>query len=246
MSKIIFITGASSGLGACLARELAKRGHPLGLFARRADLLEQQAEELRQHYGVRVETARLDVCEQESVAAIINDVKTRLGGLDIMVANAGVIGARKSGDGKLGTDRRVIETNLLGAIATLDAAVAIFQEQGHGQLVGISSLSAYCGIPGSAAYSASKAALSNYLEAQRLELGPRGIKVTIVHPGFIRTEIAPGMDKYPFVAEPEKVAKEISDAIARETKNAIVPRWPWAVLLPTLRFVPDGILRKIF
>lgn len=246
MSKTAFITGASSGIGACLAHELAARGYQLGLFARRTELLETLAAELRQKHGVQVEVAALDVCAQARVPGIIHDMSERFGGFDMLIANAGIIGARKSGDGDIAVDRRVIETNLLGAIATIDAAVAQFKQQGHGQVVGISSLSAFRGIPGSAAYSASKAALSNYLDALRIEMLGKGIKVTAIHPGFVQTNIAPGMEKYPFAAKPEKVAKEIANAIEKGAKNAIVPRYPWAFILPTMRFVPDSILKKIY
>jgi short-subunit dehydrogenase len=246
MNKTAFITGASSGIGAALAHELASRGYSLGLMARRSDMLETLATELRQKAGARVEIATLDVCEQASVPLVIAELSQRMGGFDIMIANAGITGARKAGDGDIGADRRIIETNLLGAISTIDAAVAQFKQQGHGHVVGISSASAYRGIPGSGAYSASKAALSNYLGALRVELLKRQIKVTVIHPGFVATDIAPGMEKYPFVATPEKVAKEMADAIERGVKNAIVPRFPWAGILPVLKFVPDNLLRKIF
>jgi len=246
MSKTVLITGASSGIGAALAHELAGRGYRLGLLARRHDRLEALAEDIRHKTGATVEVATLDVCDQASVAPAIAALGERLGGFDILIANAGITGARKSGDGDLDTDRRIIETNLLGAIATIDAGVAWFKQQGHGHIVGISSASAYRGIPGSGAYSASKAALSNYLDALRVELLKRRIKVTVVHPGFVATDIAPGMEKYPFVATPEKVAREIANAIERGTKNAIVPRFPWVGILPVLKYLPDGLLRKVF
>jgi len=246
MSKIVFITGASSGIGASLARELASRGYSLGLFARRLDRLQAVAAELRLQYPVRVEVAVMDVCEQDSVPGIVEAMRETLGGLDIMVANAGIVGVRKSGSGDLSVDRRVFETNVMGAIATLDAAVAHFKAQGGGQLVGISSVASLFGIPGSAAYSASKAALSNYLDAMGKELSHYRIKVTAILPGFVETDIAPGMEKYPLVAKPEKVAREIADAIERGAKTAIVPRFPWAALAPSLKLVPDALMKRIF
>jgi short-subunit dehydrogenase len=245
MTTTAIIVGASRGIGAALARELAARGMQLGLLARNREQLEALAAELRQN-GTRVETASLDVCESERVQPVLQDIMQRFGKVDVVVANAGVSGWRRAGDGNVDADRRIIETNLLGAIAVIDAAVAWFKQQGGGQVVGISSLSAFRGIPGSGAYSASKAALSNYLQALRMELAGKGITVTAVHPGFVKTDIAPGMEKYPFVAEADKVAREIADGIVRRKKTLIVPGFPWRLLLPALKWLPDSVVKKVF
>jgi hypothetical protein len=246
MTSTALIVGASRGIGASLARELASRGTRLGLLARNQEQLQALAGELRQQYGVRVETASLDVCAQDTVAPVLDEMMQRFERVDVVIANAGVLGWRKSGDGNIAEDRRILETNLFGAIAVIDAAVAQFKRQRGGHVVGISSISAYRGIPGSGAYSASKAALSNYLDALRMELSNKGIAVTVVHPGFVKTDIAPGMEKYPFAADPAAVAKEIADGIARKKKNLIVPRFPWSVLLPAMKLVPDALMKKVF
>lgn len=242
----VVIVGASRGIGAALAREFAVRGARLGLLARNGEQLAALAAELRQQFGVSVETATLDVCEHARVPTVLQDLLQRLGRVDVVVANAGVLGWRRAGDGQVDIDRRIIQTNLLGAIAVIDAAVAYFKQQGHGHVVGVSSISAYRGIPGSGAYSASKAALSNYLEALRMELAGKNIAVTVVHPGFVKTDIGPHMEKYPFAAEPAAVAREMADGIARRKKNLIVPRFPWRAILPALRLLPDAVVRKVF
>ncbi|MDF2446862.1 MAG: short-chain dehydrogenase [Moraxellaceae bacterium] len=242
----IVIVGASRGIGASLAREYAARGCSLGLLARSEEALAALAEELRAAHGITVETAILDVAARDTVAPVMQGLMDRLGQVDVVIANAGVLGWRKAGDGNVAEDRRIIETNLLGAITVIDAAVARFKLQKSGQVVGISSISAYRGIPGSGAYSASKAALTNYLEALRMELAGKGIGVSIVHPGFVKTDIGPNMDKYPFAADPDKVAKEIADGIARGRKNIIVPRFPWRMVLPVMRLLPDAVIRKVF
>lgn len=246
MTQTVVIVGASRGIGASLAREYATRGCSLGLLARSEDALTALAQELKAAHGVRVETATLDVAARDTVAPVMQSLMDRLGNVDVVIANAGVLGWRKAGDGNVAEDRRIIETNLLGAIAVIDSAVARFKQQKSGQVVGISSISAYRGIPGSGAYSASKAALTNYLEALRMELGGKGIGVSIVHPGFVKTDIGPNMDKYPFAADPDKVAKEIADGIGRGRKNIIVPRFPWSVLLPAMKLLPDAVMRKVF
>ncbi|MCC2637885.1 MAG: short-chain dehydrogenase [Moraxellaceae bacterium] len=246
MSQTVIIVGASRGIGASLAREYAARGATLGLLARSTGALETLALELRQNHGVRVEIAALDVADREAVAPVMNSLMDRLGTVDVVIANAGVLGWRKAGDGNVAEDRRIIETNLLGAIGVIDVAVARFKAQKHGQVVGISSISAYRGIPGSGAYSASKAALTNYLEALRLELSGKGIGVTIVHPGFVKTDIGPNMEKYPFAAEPEKVAREIANGVARGKASLIVPGFPWRLIMPALKLLPDSVMKKIF
>ncbi|MGH8494383.1 MAG: SDR family NAD(P)-dependent oxidoreductase [Moraxellaceae bacterium] len=239
------IVGASRGIGASLARELAGRGYRLGLLARNQEQLQALAAELRAQ-GASVETAALDVTDEAQVAPVLGALMQKLGHIDVVIANAGVLGWRKAGDGNLAEDRRILETNLFGAIAVIDAAVAQFKQQKGGHMVGISSISAYRGIPGSGAYSASKAALTNYLEALRMEVSNRGIAVTIVHPGFVKTDIGPGMEKYPFVADPAQVAREIADGIARKKKNLIVPRFPWSLIMPAMRLIPDSIMKKVF
>lgn len=243
----VIIVGASRGIGASLAREYAKRGWNLGLLSRSEDDLTILAHELRNTYNARVEIATLDVTESETVAPVMGELMQRFGHhIDVVIANAGVLGWRHAGDGNIAEDRRIIETNLLGSIAVFDAAVAKFKQQRVGHVVGISSISAYKGIPGSAAYSASKAALTNYLDALRMELSGKNIAVTAVHPGFVKTELGPNMEKYPFAAKPEKVAKEIVDGIQKQKKNLIVPKLPWGLIMPMLKVIPDSVVRKTF
>jgi short-subunit dehydrogenase len=246
MTGTVVIVGASRGIGASLAREFASRGTRLGLLSRNHDQLQELAAELRQQHGVQVEAATLDVCEHNSVQPIMQGMMQRLGQVDVVIANAGVTGRRRAGDGNVTEDRRVIETNLLGAIAVIDAAVAHFRQQQGGHVVGISSISAFRGIPGSGAYSASKAALTNYLDALRMELADKNIAVTVVHPGFVKTDIAPNMEKYPFAADADKVAREIADGIRHKKKNLVVPKFPWSFLLPALKSLPDSLIRKVF
>lgn len=240
------IVGASRGIGAALARELARGGYTLGLLSRNQEQLHQLAAELRSTYSTHVETGSLDVCDQASVAPTLQHLFQTFGQVDLVIVNSGVAGARKAGDGNIAEDRRIIETNLLGAIAVIDVAMAQFKQQGSGHLVGISSVSANFAIPGSGAYSASKAALTNYLEALRLEVTKFKIAITIVHPGFVNTDIAPGMEKYPFVATPENVAREIANGIAKKKKNIVVPRLPWGLIMPVLRLIPDSIKTRVF
>lgn len=247
MSQNVIITGASSGIGKALAFEYAKRGFNLGLCARRENELQQLCNEIQQQYPhVICKWQRLDVADLEQVKTVINELATQLGGLDIMIANAGIVGVRRTGSGDLSVDEKIFAVNLMGAIATIDAAVAIFKQQSHGTVVGISSFSAFRGIPGSAAYSASKAALSNYLEAVRTELYGHNINVCCIHPGFINTDLADGMSKYPFVISADKAARTMANAVAKSKQNTAVPAWPWAALKHLMPLLPDSVIRKIF
>lgn len=247
MSKNIVITGASSGIGAALAEEFAARGHNLALCARRTDRLESLKQTLSErHPSQKILTAALDVNDTDSVPGVINQLRDEMGSLDIVIANAGITGIRRTGSGDLTTDRNIIQTNLLGAIATIDAAVAVFRQQKSGHIVGVSSFSAFSGIPGSAAYSASKAALTNYLQAVSVELYRSDIRTTTIHPGFIRTDIDENMDKFPFVIEADEAARTIANGIEKGKKDMIVPGWPWALVRHILPRLPASVIAKIF
>lgn len=246
MSKgIVFITGASSGIGKALAAEFARRGYDLGLLARRVDLLEQIAAELRQA-GVRVEVAALDVARDDTVYPVIDALREKMGGLDIMIANAGITAVNRTGSGNIDKDKQVMAVNFTGAVATLDAAARYFRTRGKGRLVGVSSIAGMFPIPGSGTYSASKAALSMWLRAARQELAKHGIAVTAIHPGFIRSELAPDMGKYPFVIEADVGARAMADAIEAGKDNVIVPAWPWQLATAVGKLVPEKLLPRMF
>jgi short-subunit dehydrogenase len=248
MTKNVVITGASSGIGAALAHEFASRGYNIALCARRIEKLESLKNTLSEKYSnITVMTSALDVNDLATVPTVLSEIKSSLGNLDIVIANAGITGVRRTGSGDLSIDKSILQTNLFGAIATVDAAVAIFREQGFGQIVGMSSFSAFRGIPGSAAYSASKAALTNYLQAVGTELyRKKDIKVTVIHPGFIRTEIDDNIDKFPFVIDADKAARTMANAIEKGKSDIVVPSWPWAILRSVMPKLPESVVAKIF
>lgn len=248
MTKNVVITGASSGIGAALAHEFASRGYNIALCARRIEKLETLKTELSQsHSNIKVISAALDVNDLDTVPQVLNEIKTQFGHINTVIANAGITGVRRTGNGDLSIDKSIMQTNLFGAIATVDAAIAIFREQGYGHIVGMSSFSAFRGIPGSAAYSASKAALTNYLQAVGTELfRKKDIKITAIHPGFIRTEIDDNIDKFPFVIDADKAAKTMVNAIEKGKADIVVPSWPWAVLRKVIPLLPNSVMAKIF
>jgi short-subunit dehydrogenase len=246
MTRTALITGASSGIGRTLAVELAARGYDLGLAARRLDALQQLGQEIRQRNPERrIELRRLDVTNYDQVPKAIDELATALGGLDVVIANAGVGSTGPIGHGHAQADRAVIETNLLGAMATIDAAVALFRRQGRGQIVAISSVAAFRGLPGSAPYSASKAAIAIYADALRAELHGTPIKVTTLYPGYIDTPLNEHMPRRPFLISLDKGAALIADKIERGVKTSTIPTFPWSVLSWILQILPTSQIAKM-
>jgi short-subunit dehydrogenase len=242
-SNTVVITGASAGIGRALALELAARGHALGLTARRLPMLKKLRAEIHALHGkhLRVELATLDVCRTDTVAPTLNRLFDRLGGADSVVVNAGVNELTDIGQGQLDSELKVIQTNLAGAMATVHVAAAHFIERGAGHIVGISSLASLQPFAQQAAYSASKAGLSMYLRAARIELRNKGIAVTDILPGYIVTDIVEGFDvtRLPFAISATQAAHEIANLIEKRVERGVVPAFPWKFLLPLLGHLPE-------
>jgi len=238
-SKTIIITGASSGLGAGMAREFAARGYHLGLCARRTDRLEALRDELVKAHGIRVELIALDVNDHPQVFAVFDEFKKRFGHLDRVIVNAGVGEGRRIGTGHFETNKRTAETNFIAALAQCEAAVAIFREQKAGHLVLMSSMSAMRGLPRHlTTYAASKAAVAHLGEGLRAELLGTPIKVSTIYPGYIRTEMNAGAKKLTFEVSEEVGSRALAKAIEKAPAEACVPAWPWTVVGFFMRVLP--------
>jgi short-subunit dehydrogenase len=245
VAKTVFITGASSGIGRALALEFAGRGYDLFLTARRLDLLEQVRTDIAaKDPSRRVEVRALDVTDDADVATAIAEAAETLGRCDIVVANAGLGNSGRIGEGNLERNRLIIETNVIGLMATVDAAVALFRRQGGGQIVGMASVAGVRGLPGSGSYSASKAAVAVYLESVRAETHREPITVTTIAPGYIDTPINRDMKSRPFVIGVEEGARITADLIERGVGYATVPRMPWTLVAPLLRVLPTSWLAR--
>ena len=154
-------------------------------------------------------------------------------------------GATIIGRGHLAEARRIIDTNLTGAIATIEAAVERFRKQGHGQVVAISSVAAARGTKGQGAYSASKAGLSRYLESLRVETVGENIQVTELAPGFIDTDLNRHMKNRPFVVSAEKGTAALVDAIEKQVGFRYIPVWPWTMMAQLLKILPAKVVARI-
>ena len=246
MAKTVLITGASSGIGAGMAREFAQKGYNLAICARRLERLETLKQELESQYGVKVISKTLDVTNYEQVFEVFRAFKNDFGTLDRVIVNAGVGEGRRIGKGNFEINRSTVETNFISALAQCEAAVEIFRAQNSGHLVVISSMSAMRGMPKHlTAYGASKAGVAALAEGIRAELIDTPIKVTTIFPGYIRTEINEGAKKLPFEVDEKTGSRLLAAEIDKEPVKAYVPKWPWLPLGLAMKVLPLRIVNKL-
>jgi hypothetical protein len=247
MRKNILITGASSGLGEGMAREFAARGRNLALCARRTDRLDAlKAELLAKHPGIQVSVRALDVNDHAQVFSVFDAFAQDLGSLDRIIVNAGVGQGKRVGTGHFATNVQTAQTNFIAAIAQCEAAVGILRKQQQGHLVTVSSMSAMRGLPKHlTVYAATKAGLSSLTEGIRAELLGTPIKVSILFPGYIRTELNAGAKKLPFEVDAVTGSRAMVKAIEREPVRAYVPRWPWVIGAFFMRNLPLPLVAKM-
>ena len=246
MTKTILITGASSGIGAGMAREFAQMGYNLAICARRLERLETLKQELEQQYGIRVIAKSLDVTNYDQVFQVFREFKQDFGQLDRIIVNAGVGEGRRIGKGNFAINKATVETNFISALAQCEAAVEIFREQNSGHLVMISSMSAIRGMPKHlTAYGASKAAVAHLAEGIRAELIDTPIQVTTIFPGYIRTEINEGAKKLPFEVDEKTGSRLLAAEIEKAPIKAYVPKWPWLPLGLAMKILPLKLVNKL-
>lgn len=246
MTKTILITGASSGIGAGMAREFAQMGYNLAICARRLERLETLKQELEQQYGIRVIAKSLDVTNYDQVFQVFREFKQNFGQLDRIIVNAGVGEGRRIGKGNFAINKATVETNFISALAQCEAAVEIFREQNSGHLVMISSMSAIRGMPKHlTAYGASKAAVAHLAEGIRAELIDTPIQVTTIFPGYIRTEINEGAKKLPFEVDEKTGSRLLAAEIEKAPIKAYVPKWPWLPLGLAMKVLPLKLVNKL-
>ncbi|MEP6919753.1 MAG: SDR family NAD(P)-dependent oxidoreductase [bacterium] len=238
--KVVMLTGASSGIGRGLALELSRRGAKLGLIARRADALGEIVDEIAGSGGTAL-ALPADVQDAPSLRRAADRLRSELGPIDLLIANAGIAATADAAKLQPEAIANVINTNMLGAANSAAAVVPEMVARGSGHLIVISSLAAYRGLPKSAAYCASKAAVSAFFESLRLDLRPRGIDVTIIHPGFIKTSLTAGrQSQMPFLLELDDAVNKIVWAIEKRRKSYAFP-WQLASVVRAGMVMPSFI-----
>ena len=226
-----WLVGASSGIGAALARELMGRGARVAVSARRADDLAAVA-------GDEMLAVPVDATDRGAVGAAADDVRSGLGGIDVVVWCAGYWQQFDAADWDADVFARHIEINLLGLNNVLAAVLPHMVSAGRGHLVGIASVAGYRGLPGAEAYGATKAAQINLFEGLRGSLVRHGLRVTTVSPGFVRTGMTEVNEfPMPFIIEADEAAAAIADGLARRRTEIVFP-FPMAATMKLARFVP--------
>jgi short-subunit dehydrogenase len=242
--RVAVITGASSGIGWCMAKELAREGCKVGLVARRKDRLDALADEIRQDGGIAVGAAA-DVGNREQTVAAIHDLARQLGPIDLLIANAGVSTATHYDPPNTTDIEKTFRVNIFGMVYAFEAVLPEMVRRRQGHLAAVSSLASYKGLPGHSAYCASKAAINIYLEALRIQMRNFNIAVTTVCPGFIRTPItADHSFRMPFLMEPEVAARRIIRALYWKRKVYNFP-WRMSMLIKLTWLAPDWLMNWI-
>jgi short-subunit dehydrogenase len=243
--KTIFLTGASSGIGEGLALAVAKKGAVLGLVARRQELLRELAEKCEKVGGVARAYAA-DVTDPSAIEEAFEEFVHEFSTIDILIANAGIGGNDESTRSYHPPSvKKVVDVNLIGAVNAVHAVLPKMLDQGYGQLVAISSLAGFRGLPRSAAYSASKAGMTAFFESVRLDVKDKGIVVTIIQPGFIKTPLTAGrVNKMPFIMELDDAIPLFLKAIEKRKKFAAFP-WQLATVVRAAKFMPAWMYDRI-
>ncbi len=248
MSQIVFITGASSGIGQALARQYAAQGAKLGLVARRVEVLHDFVQTLPAGIQSRCHCYAADVRSAESMREAANAFVSTVGVPDVVIANAGISeGTDLREPGDLAAFGRVMDTNWMGTLNTFQPFVAPMLArakpgQPGGTLVGIASVAGVRGLPGAAAYSASKSAVIKLMESLRLEFGPHrgkpGLRVVTIAPGYIRTPMT-DHNPYPmpFLMPVDVFAQKAVHAIARGVRFTVLP-WQMGIVAKLLHVLP--------
>jgi short-subunit dehydrogenase len=242
-NKVAIITGASSGLGWELAKELSRQACAVGLLARRLDRLEALAGEIRAAGG-KVAVVQANVTDRHGTVAAIHSLRDQLGPVDLLIANSGVGLPTELEPLNMDQVDNMIRVNYLGVVYAIEAVLPQMLERQSGHLAAVSSLAAYKGMPGESGYCSSKAAVNVYMEGLRIQLRKRGIAVTTICPGFIKTPMTDvNVFPMPWLMTADDAARRIVRALASKRKVFNFP-WQLALLMRLTRWAPDWIMAR--
>lgn len=246
MSGLVFITGASSGIGQALALEYARSGWRLALVARRDAVLREWT--AAQGLGPeRCAIYAADVADGASIAAAARACIASQGLPDVVIANAGIsVGVDTAEAEDLAVIEQVYRTNVFGLAATFQPFIAPMRARRSGTLVGVASVAGIRGLPGHAAYSGSKAAVISHCESLRAECRESNVRVVTIAPGYVATPLTSRNPfRMPFLMRPEDFARRAVRTIAAGTSYRVIP-WQMGVVAKVLRLLPDGLFDRIF
>jgi short-subunit dehydrogenase len=242
-NQVAIITGASSGIGWELAKVLARQGCAVGLVARRLDRLEELAAEIRAAGG-KAAVAQANVADRLPTVAAIHSLRSALGPVDLLVANAGIGLPTQLEPLNMDQVDNMIKVNYLGVVYAIEAVLPEMLQRRRGHLAAVSSLAAYKGMPGESAYCSSKAAVNVYMEGLRIQLRQRGIAVTTICPGFIKTAMTEvNLFPMPWLMTADRAAAKIAGALARKKKVFNFP-WQTTLLMKLTRWAPDWLMAR--
>ena len=242
--RVAVITGASSGLGWALARTLAAEGCKVGLVARRREQLSDLAGQIDKSGGTTA-LAVADVAERAQTVAAIHDIAARLGPVDLLIANAGIGAPTTVEPFNVGDIDKMFRVNVLGVVYSVEAVLPQMIQRRRGHIAAISSLAAYKGLPGESGYTSSKAAVNVFMDGLRIQLRSKGIAVTTICPGFVKTPMTEVNEfKMPWLLTAEEAARRIVRALKRKAKVYNFP-WQMALLMKLARWAPDWLLERM-
>lgn len=246
MTRLVLITGASSGLGQALALQYARQGWQLALVARREDAIKSWLSSIDIGAG-RYQIYSVDVADTPAMQRMAQDCIARQGVPDVVIANAGIsIGVDTSKPEDLAVMSRILSTNVMGVAATLGPFIHAMVARGSGTLVGIGSVAGIRGLPGHGGYCASKAAVISYCESLRGELRSTGVKVVTLCPGYIATPLTQNNSyNMPFLMQPEVFAEKALRIIQAGSSYRVIP-WQMGVVAKLLRMLPNVLFDKAF
>lgn len=246
MNKLVFITGASSGLGQALALHYLQQGANLALVARRTEVIKSWLDA----YKISADSYAIysaDVADPNSLAVAAQHCVARQGIPDVVIANAGIsIGVDSSRPEDIDVMARILSTNVVGVAATFGPFINAMVARGSGTLVGIGSVAGIRGLPGHGGYCASKAAVISYCESLRGELRGSGVKVVTICPGYIATPLTQNNSySMPFLMQADVFAEKAVETIEAQVSYRVIP-WQMGVVAKLLRLLPNWLFDKAF
>ncbi len=242
--QVAIVTGASSGIGWAVSRTLAAEGCKVGLVARRREQLADLAAEIDKSGGTAA-FAAADVAEREQTVAAIRDVASRLGPVDLLLANAGVGVPTTVEPFNVGDVEKMFRVNVLGIVYSLEAVLPEMLQRRRGHLAAVSSIASYMGLPGESGYTSSKAAVNVFMDGLRVQLRSKGIAVTTICPGFVQTPMTEVNEfKMPWLLSAEEAARRIVRALKRKRKVYNFP-WQMSLFMKFARWAPDWLVERM-